>query len=148
MSKILDFQQKYYNIIHDYLDDYYNYMIKNNYTFSETFDKITKDIFPFDPYIILTSFNEDISSLWNNNYSVITNEVKKFKGITTHNFYTPDIDDVKNFGKNNPYDVINRVGLYSDTIMLDDPMWRATANIRDYELIYRFFKFLLFINHV
>ena len=144
MTKLLDIQQKYYDLIHDYLDDYYNYMLKNNYTFLETFDKVTKDIFPFDPYIILTSFNEDITSLWDNNYSSIINEVKKFKGIRTHNFYVPDIDDIENFGKNKPYDVINRVGLYSDTIMLDDPMWRATTNIRDYELIYRFYKFLLY----
>jgi len=147
MSKLLDIQQKYYNLIHDYLDEYYNYMLKNNYTFLETYAKVTKDIFPFEGYIILTSFNEDLTSLWDNNYSSVINEVKRFKGIRTHNFYVPDIHDVENFGKNgknNPYDVINRVGLYSDTIMLDDPMWRATVNIRDYELIYRFYKFLFY----
>lgn len=146
-SKLLTIQEKYYKLVEDYLGDYYNYMIKHNLTFHETISKFfIKTNCPAteeEIQSILTTFEENVNKLWKGSYDTIINQAKNLNGIKTHYFYVPQSFENYSDKKNDNFNIFNRFGLYSDTIFIDDPMWRATTEVMDYEWPYRFSRFLI-----
>lgn len=152
MKKIEEIQKKYYDLIEDYIGNYYKYMVKNNLTFIQTikqlFDKKGHELGLAECQLTLESFNDELEKLWKNNYDLIISEVKKLRGIKTFNFFVPPMEDISHNSKNLTQELFSRVGLYTDSIILDDPMWRATTRIQEYETLFRFTKFLTYGFHM
>lgn len=143
-NNFLLFQKKYFELLEDYIGGHFKFMEENNLTFYEFINKVDGE-FPItlsEMKRTLDPFNEELNKLWHNNQVTITKEIQKLGGLKTFNFFIPD-SEFKNFTLSDTpaVEFIKRIGLYSDTIFLDDPMWRVTSKIQEYEYRYRFLKF-------
>jgi len=140
-KKLMKIQEKYFEILDDNLGSYYFNMKKNNLStfqfFKKTFDK-TCGLTVGEAYEFVENVQNELNELWNRNLTSILGDVKRLGGLNVYHFWVPYHDI------SNEPTIVNRVGLYADTILLDDPLWRATANFQDWEAYYRFMKVFLY----
>jgi len=132
-------QEKYFEILKDYFGPFYNYMKKKNIRFDEAFRRIYNNITYAECQTLLESISEDLDDLWKNNSDFILTEVKKIYGIKTYYFWGSTIASRFVNPEENKA-IINKQGLYTDTILIDDPLMRTSKMARNYDILYRTFQ--------
>lgn len=119
MSKLIDIQKGYIEIVKKYFNHFYTESKKRGASPS----LIARDLLS-NPYFsrlinenIEETFLGEIEDYWEKNYLDLISEIKKLTGLKL--YFSGDISPSE-FG------VVNRMGLYADTIILPDPVLRAS----------------------
>ncbi len=147
LNKIRKIQESYFTLVEDYLGDFYKLANKKDGLYGkvikELYENKISGLSHTECELTLDSFEEDISKIWKKNFWTITKEIEELNGVKTYNFFVPM---PKSFSLTDTHatEIFRRFGLYSDTIILDDPMWRAVANKQEYEVLFRYMKFLIY----
>jgi gas vesicle protein len=144
MSKLLDIQKGYFNIVKKYFGHFYDEAKRNNVSAYDIANSVMRNprLAKITNEYIDETFGQEINLYWNNNFRDLINEVKKLKGLRL--YFSGDISPADS-------SIINRLGLYADTIIIPDPTLRsigsymtkaAETNYRNFLLIKTAIKIL------